>query len=54
MFTKEIITGLLITFIGTSAGSACVFFMKKGIIPTPILTAGNHNDIMTAQQVSYN
>ncbi len=31
MITKEIITGLLIPFIGTSAGGACVFFMKKGL-----------------------
>ena len=31
MFSKEIITGLLIPFIGTSAGGACVFFMKKGL-----------------------
>jgi len=27
--TKEIIMGLMIPFIGTSAGSACVFFLKK-------------------------
>ena len=31
MLTKEIITGLLIPFAGTSAGEACVFFMKKGL-----------------------
>ena len=31
MLTKEIITGLLIPFSGTSAGGACVFFMKKGL-----------------------
>lgn len=28
---KEIITGLLLPFIGTSAGSACVFFMKHSL-----------------------
>ena len=26
---KTFITGLLITFFGTSAGAACVFFLKK-------------------------
>ena len=31
MFTDEIIAGLLIPFAGTAAGSACVFFMKKGL-----------------------
>ena len=31
MLTKEIITGLLIPLFGTSAGGACVFFMKKGL-----------------------
>lgn len=31
MFTKELIIGLLIPFIGTTAGGACVFFMKKGL-----------------------
>ena len=29
--TNEIITGLLLPFLGTSAGSACVFFMKRGL-----------------------
>jgi ZIP family zinc transporter len=28
---KEIITGLLLPFLGTSAGSACVFFMKQSL-----------------------
>lgn len=27
--TKEILTGLLLPFVGTTAGGACVFFMKK-------------------------
>ena len=31
MFTNEIIAGLLIPFAGTAAGSACVFFMRKGL-----------------------
>ena len=30
-FGKEIIMGLLIPLIGTSAGGACVFFMKRGL-----------------------
>ena len=29
MFSREVITGLLIPFVGTSAGGACVFFMKR-------------------------
>ena len=28
---KTVITGLLIPFIGTSAGAACVFFLKKDL-----------------------
>lgn len=28
---SQIITGLLIPFIGTAAGSACVFFMKRSL-----------------------
>jgi len=28
---NEIITGLMLPFLGTSAGSACVFFMKRGL-----------------------
>ena len=31
MITREIIIGLIIPFIGTSAGAACVFFMKRGL-----------------------
>lgn len=31
MFEHEVIIGLLIPFIGTSAGAACVFFMKKNL-----------------------
>ena len=31
MFEHETIIGLLIPFIGTSAGAACVFFMKKNL-----------------------
>lgn len=31
MFGHEAIMGLLIPFIGTSAGAACVFFMKKNL-----------------------
>lgn len=31
MITREIIIGLMIPFIGTSAGGACVFFMKRGL-----------------------
>lgn len=31
MITGEIFSGLIIPFIGTSAGAACVFFMKKGL-----------------------
>jgi ZIP family zinc transporter len=31
MLSKEIIMGLMIPFIGTSAGGACVFFMKRGL-----------------------
>ena len=31
MFEHEAIIGLLIPFIGTSAGAACVFFMKKNL-----------------------
>lgn len=31
MITNEVVSGLLIPFIGTSAGGACVFFMKKGL-----------------------
>ena len=27
--TSEVLRGILIPFLGTSAGSACVFFMKK-------------------------
>ena len=30
----EILSGILIPFIGTAAGSACVFFMKKELSPT--------------------
>ncbi|MBQ3322281.1 MAG: ZIP family metal transporter [Firmicutes bacterium] len=29
MFDGQVITGLLIPFVGTSAGAACVFFIKK-------------------------
>ena len=29
--TKTIVAGLLIPFIGTSAGAACVFFLKKDL-----------------------
>ena len=28
---KTVITGLLIPFIGTSAGAACAFFLKKNL-----------------------
>ena len=28
---NAVITGLLIPFIGTSAGAACVFFLKKDL-----------------------
>ncbi len=31
MITREIMAGLLIPLAGTSAGSACVFFMKRGL-----------------------
>lgn len=31
MFEREIIWGLLVPFIGTTAGAACVFFMKKNL-----------------------
>lgn len=31
MLTREIVIGLMIPLIGTSAGSACVFFMKRGL-----------------------
>ena len=31
MITREIIIVLMIPFIGTSAGGACVFFMKRGL-----------------------
>ena len=31
MLTREILMGLMIPFIGTSAGGACVFFMKRGL-----------------------
>ena len=31
MFGHEAILGLLIPFIGTSTGAACVFFMKKNL-----------------------
>ena len=31
MFEHEAIIGLLIPFLGTSAGAACVFFMKKNL-----------------------
>ena len=31
---KETITGLLIPFVGTAAGAACVFFMKKALSQT--------------------
>ena len=31
MITREILLGLMIPFAGTSAGSACVFFMKRGL-----------------------
>ena len=31
MLTQELIIGLLIPFVGTSLGSACVFFVKKGL-----------------------
>ena len=31
MITREIIIGLMIPFIGTAAGGACVFFMKRGL-----------------------
>ena len=31
MITREIFWGLMIPFAGTSAGSACVFFMKRGL-----------------------
>ena len=31
MLSNEIITGLMIPLIGTSAGGACVFFMKKSL-----------------------
>ena len=27
--TSEVLRGILIPFLGTSAGAACVFFMKK-------------------------
>ena len=31
IFTKEVLLGLLIPFVGTTAGSACVLFMKKNL-----------------------
>ena len=31
MITREVLLGLMIPFAGTSAGSACVFFMKRGL-----------------------
>ena len=31
MLSNEMITGLMIPLIGTSAGGACVFFMKRGL-----------------------
>ncbi|MBR4462901.1 MAG: hypothetical protein IKS51_10010 [Erysipelotrichaceae bacterium] len=31
ILNKEVITGLLIPLIGTSAGAACVFFLKKDL-----------------------
>ena len=31
MVTREVLWGLMIPFAGTSAGSACVFFMKRGL-----------------------
>ena len=31
MITREILIGLMIPFAGTSAGSACVYFMKRGL-----------------------
>ncbi len=31
MLTKEIVMGLMIPLLGTSAGGACVFFMKRGL-----------------------
>lgn len=34
MFNSDVIWGLLVPFIGTSAGSACVFFMKKDLDQT--------------------
>ena len=29
MFGGQVITGLLIPFVGTTAGAACVFFIKR-------------------------
>ena len=31
MLSNEIVTGLIIPLLGTSAGGACVFFMKRGL-----------------------
>ena len=52
MITKEVIIGLLIPFIGTTAGSMCVYFMKKelGSNVQKALT-GFASGVMTAASV---
>ena len=50
--TNEIITGLLLPFLGTSAGSACVFFMKKELSRNvQRMLAGFAAGVMTAASV---
>ena len=49
---NEIITGLLLPFLGTSAGSACVFFMKKELSRNvQRMLAGFAAGVMTAASV---
>lgn len=52
MFNKDIIWGLLIPLIGTSAGSACVFIMKKDLnITVQKILSGFAGGVMFAASV---
>lgn len=52
MVSKEVIWGLLIPFFGTSAGAACVFFMKKKLnVTVQKALTGFAAGVMTAASI---
>lgn len=52
MVSSEVLQGILIPFLGTTLGSACVFFMKKMIYVVveeliPEMSEGKHSNVGT-------